>query len=110
MGAACRLLPALASTRLSGVSGACCCPPGTCPLLPAHCCTPSVPSSRHAPHACCRKTTTCPTPLVYADAISWSEYSRRVGCGPTVLSMLYDRVLDEALLVSWGRHIWVVGG
>lgn len=32
------------------------------------------------------------------DAISWSEYSRRVGCGPTVLSMLYDRVLDEALL------------
>jgi hypothetical protein len=34
------------------------------------------------------------------ESISWSEYSRRVGCGPTVLSWMYDQVLDEALLVS----------
>ncbi|KAI3428581.1 hypothetical protein D9Q98_007403 [Chlorella vulgaris] len=32
------------------------------------------------------------------ESISWSEYSRRVGCGPTVLSWMYDQVLDEALL------------
>lgn len=37
------------------------------------------------------------------DSMSWSEYSRRVGCGPTILSMLYDRVLDEALLVGGRR-------
>lgn len=31
------------------------------------------------------------------DATSWSEYSRRVGCGPTILSMMYDHVLEEPL-------------
>lgn len=38
------------------------------------------------------------------DSMSWGEYSRRVGCGPTILSMLYDRVLDEALLVRGSLH------
>jgi hypothetical protein len=33
------------------------------------------------------------------DSLTWTEYSRRVGCGPTVLSMLYDQVLEEPLLV-----------
>ena len=39
------------------------------------------------------------------DSMSWGEYSRRVGCGPTILSMLYDRVLDEALLVGGGAGL-----
>jgi hypothetical protein len=33
------------------------------------------------------------------DSLTWTEYSRRVGCGPTILSMLYDQVLEEPLLV-----------
>lgn len=35
------------------------------------------------------------------DSISWSEYSSRVGCRPTILSWCYDQVLDEPLLVRW---------
>ena len=41
------------------------------------------------------------------DNTSWAEYSRRVGCGPTILSMMYDQVLEEQLLVGAGGY-WAV--
>ena len=107
---AARWEPGLLS-RYSGPPSPFDCPwlPGGRPLAPcllrsapvAHCCRCSHATLRRCLLPPCRPPPAAAVPACPpADSISWSEYSRRVGCGPTVLSMLYDRVLDEALLVS----------
>lgn len=41
------------------------------------------------------------------DSRTWLNYSRRVGCVPTILSWMYDHVLDEPLLVRQNVTDWI---